>query len=184
MAIEKLSGMDLSPLRKIIWAREFRVSKWLSEGATSLVGALESFHIENIAQVLGWETTARLYALHAASQRSTSEKEVKELRASLYHSVHVNALQCIGCKNAPQSTRHLTRGCACGGHQYDELGPPPNPPRHGYAFSTVRRSVSGYRVIQESGTLPQSSTSANHASCVSATVTSLFGGEIEAMKTA
>ncbi|KAH6908562.1 hypothetical protein BKA70DRAFT_1427142 [Coprinopsis sp. MPI-PUGE-AT-0042] len=60
MAIQRLSRMDLQPLDKIAMAREVCVSKWLSEGATALVETLDGFEVESVAQVLGWETTARL----------------------------------------------------------------------------------------------------------------------------
>ncbi|KAH6908511.1 hypothetical protein BKA70DRAFT_1481733 [Coprinopsis sp. MPI-PUGE-AT-0042] len=178
MAIQRLSSMSLLPLDTIVMARELRVSNWLSEGATSLIGILDSFNIGNIAQVLGWEKTARLYALYSTPQNSILEKETKELRGSLNQSVHVTRLQCIGCNKAPVSTQSISKGCVCGGHKYEEVGPP-----IGFGFSSAQKRISGHRVIEDwASLLPTSTTSTNPKSAISATVTKLFGAEIEAMK--
>ena len=67
--------MEMAPLEKITVAREYRVAKWLTEGAKSLIVALDASQIEEIAQVLGWETTARLYAAQDASQKTYNNAE-------------------------------------------------------------------------------------------------------------
>ncbi|KAH6908518.1 hypothetical protein BKA70DRAFT_1481746 [Coprinopsis sp. MPI-PUGE-AT-0042] len=142
IAIKTISTMSLLPLEKIVMVREFCVSSWLSEGATSLVGTLVIFNIESRAH-------------H---------------KTSVYWMQH----------KATVSMQYLARGCICGGHKYEEVGPPA-----GFGFSSARKSISGYRVIHDwASLLPSSTTSTDSKSAISAAVTKLFGGEIQAMKAA
>ncbi|KAH6907565.1 hypothetical protein BKA70DRAFT_1283427 [Coprinopsis sp. MPI-PUGE-AT-0042] len=69
MAIEKLSALDLSPIEKIQHARDYRVSKWLIEGATALANSSESLELGDIASAVGWKTTALIL-----SARNTTSK--------------------------------------------------------------------------------------------------------------
>ncbi|KAH6908524.1 hypothetical protein BKA70DRAFT_1280072 [Coprinopsis sp. MPI-PUGE-AT-0042] len=178
MAIQRLSRMDLQPLDKIVMAREFCVSKWLSEGAMALVETLDGFEVGSVAQVLGWETTARLYSLQSVSHQKLFEKELVWLTGILHDSVHIKRLQCIGCGQAPTSNQALLNGCACGGHKYQEWGNP-----YGHAF--VARSVPGFRIVGEACSLmPSSKSVEDHESAISETVASIFGAEIKAMEVA
>ncbi|KAH6908546.1 hypothetical protein BKA70DRAFT_1280143 [Coprinopsis sp. MPI-PUGE-AT-0042] len=58
LAIDQLSPLDLSPIEKIQYAREHRVSAWLKEGIAVIAGNLDDYRMEEIGNTLGWQTTA------------------------------------------------------------------------------------------------------------------------------
>ncbi|KAH6908561.1 hypothetical protein BKA70DRAFT_1280195 [Coprinopsis sp. MPI-PUGE-AT-0042] len=182
LAIEKLSIMNMLPLEKIVMAREYNVSKWLSEGASALVETLDTFKIEDIAQTIGWETTARIYAVHSAAQKSEFDQKLKETQAQ---TVQISRLRCIGCSQPPSPVHALTKGCPCGGQKYEALGPLNN---YSGSRRPESRSISGYKVVEPalfitSQALPLQTTD-DHSPVISATVLKLFGPEIEAMEAA
>ncbi|KAH6908522.1 hypothetical protein BKA70DRAFT_1038176, partial [Coprinopsis sp. MPI-PUGE-AT-0042] len=63
LAIKQLSGLDLSPMEKVLFAREYRVLKWLAEGVSTLAAGFSEYKFEDIAKELGWETTARILSV-------------------------------------------------------------------------------------------------------------------------
>ncbi|KAH6908579.1 hypothetical protein BKA70DRAFT_272563 [Coprinopsis sp. MPI-PUGE-AT-0042] len=63
VAIEQLSECALTPIEKIQYSREYRVSKWLVEGVTELASDLADYEVKDLATALGWETTALILAI-------------------------------------------------------------------------------------------------------------------------
>ncbi|KAH6897820.1 hypothetical protein BKA70DRAFT_1032109, partial [Coprinopsis sp. MPI-PUGE-AT-0042] len=63
LAIDNLSELEMTPIEKIALGREFRVADWVSSGAKSLATLKEDFPLQEVANVLGWETTARILCL-------------------------------------------------------------------------------------------------------------------------
>jgi hypothetical protein len=50
--------MSLSPIEKILLAREYRVPAWLREGAASLAESFGDHKINDIGTQIGWRATA------------------------------------------------------------------------------------------------------------------------------
>ncbi|KAH6908516.1 hypothetical protein BKA70DRAFT_271862 [Coprinopsis sp. MPI-PUGE-AT-0042] len=73
LAIEQLSGLDLSPIEKVIFAREYRVLKWLTEGVSTLAAGFSEYKFEDIAKELGWETTARILSVRDEAKPKVPE---------------------------------------------------------------------------------------------------------------
>ncbi|KAH6908570.1 hypothetical protein BKA70DRAFT_1427153 [Coprinopsis sp. MPI-PUGE-AT-0042] len=69
VAISRLSRMNIPPVEKITLAREYHVAAWLRDGITSL--AARPIKVEEMAMVLGWEMTARIYAIRDSAQGSS-----------------------------------------------------------------------------------------------------------------
>lgn len=71
LSIERLSSttIPLSPIEKIQHAREFRVSRWLVEGVSTLATTIDAFKIGEIASTLGWQTTAMILAVDKARSK-------------------------------------------------------------------------------------------------------------------
>ncbi|KAH6908584.1 hypothetical protein BKA70DRAFT_1280242 [Coprinopsis sp. MPI-PUGE-AT-0042] len=92
LAIDELSAMALTPLEKITLARENRVPRWLAEGVRTLVENIGDYHIEEIGAVLGWDTTARVFA---ASTASNSKPLIDN-----WGWVSTSRLQCHNCRFA------------------------------------------------------------------------------------
>ncbi|KAH6908526.1 hypothetical protein BKA70DRAFT_1280077 [Coprinopsis sp. MPI-PUGE-AT-0042] len=181
LTIDELSSMSLSPLEKIVMAREYVVPKWLSEGVTTLVRTLDTVKIEDIAQTIGWETTARIYAAHSASQKIEFDQKLRE---SQDRSVQIARLECIGCNQAATSTQTLTQGCPCGGQETSQtiLG---TPSMFGDPKRVEKKRISGYKVAEQTMfNFHPFSTINDRNITISAIVASLFGPEIEAMKDA
>lgn len=77
LAIQSLNTLGLSPLERIILARKHRIPRWLSDGATSLAATANTFNVEEVVGALGWEATARIYAIQTAAQAEALIKENK-----------------------------------------------------------------------------------------------------------
>ncbi|KAH6908499.1 hypothetical protein BKA70DRAFT_1280028 [Coprinopsis sp. MPI-PUGE-AT-0042] len=58
LSIASLSGLALSPIEKIDLARKYRIPNWLREGVTSLAESFGDKTISEIADQIGWQTTA------------------------------------------------------------------------------------------------------------------------------
>jgi hypothetical protein len=65
--------MSLSPIEKILLAREYRVPAWLREGATSLAESFGEHTINEIGTQIGWQATALiLLARDSAGPKSVA----------------------------------------------------------------------------------------------------------------
>ncbi|KAH6908505.1 hypothetical protein BKA70DRAFT_1280038 [Coprinopsis sp. MPI-PUGE-AT-0042] len=63
IAIDQVSMIDLSPIEKVLLAREYRVLKWFSEGIATLASDFSQYQIKDVANALGWETTALILSV-------------------------------------------------------------------------------------------------------------------------
>ncbi|KAH6890236.1 hypothetical protein BKA70DRAFT_871442 [Coprinopsis sp. MPI-PUGE-AT-0042] len=179
LAIEGLSRFDLSPLEKIVLAREYTVSKWLSSGVTTLVGTLDKFKIEDIAQTIGWETTARIYAAHSAFQKTEFSQKLKQSQAQ---SVPISRLVCIGCNRTATetTTQDLVKGCLCGGQKYEA-----RVDTYSGRRSVESKTISGYKLTEQAISQPPFIMPFFGLFGTTPTiVTQFFGPEIEAMNAA
>ncbi|KAH6908512.1 hypothetical protein BKA70DRAFT_1562575 [Coprinopsis sp. MPI-PUGE-AT-0042] len=73
LAIEQLTVLDLTPIEKILHAREYRVLKWLTEGVSTLAAGFSEYKFEDIAKELGWETTARILSVRDEAKPKVPE---------------------------------------------------------------------------------------------------------------
>ncbi|KAH6908580.1 hypothetical protein BKA70DRAFT_272673 [Coprinopsis sp. MPI-PUGE-AT-0042] len=63
VAIEQLSSLDLSPIERIQYAREYHVSAWLREGIMAIASNVDDYQMEEVGNTLGWQTTALILSL-------------------------------------------------------------------------------------------------------------------------
>ncbi|KAH6908564.1 hypothetical protein BKA70DRAFT_1481806, partial [Coprinopsis sp. MPI-PUGE-AT-0042] len=61
-AIWELSTSLLDPVTKIQYSKRYNVSKWLTEGIVALARNLGEYTVKDLAELLGWETTALIFA--------------------------------------------------------------------------------------------------------------------------
>ncbi|KAH6908527.1 hypothetical protein BKA70DRAFT_1280083 [Coprinopsis sp. MPI-PUGE-AT-0042] len=173
LAINKLSSMALSPLEKITLAREYRIPNWLSEAVTDLAKALDTFKIEDLASAIGWETTARIYAVKNAAQKGALNQMANEASNSL----PISRLRCVGCNKPPASPAHTQ--CSCGGHLCKRVTTPTSAFAPQFANSTPER-VTGYK-ISEPVAGPQKGSTVEDGPAATAAVHELFKSEIDEM---
>jgi hypothetical protein len=69
LAIEELSAFDLSPIEKVLLAREFRVPQWLTKGIAALASEFAHEKINEIAEAVGWQTTALILSLREKAEQ-------------------------------------------------------------------------------------------------------------------
>ncbi|KAH6908507.1 hypothetical protein BKA70DRAFT_1562572 [Coprinopsis sp. MPI-PUGE-AT-0042] len=75
LAVEQLSQLDPSPIEKVVLAREYRVLKWLTEGVTTLAIDFDQYPIKDVAQALGWETTALILSIRDQAKPKVLESD-------------------------------------------------------------------------------------------------------------
>ena len=91
-------------MEKIILAREFRVPKWLREGLSALAITAGTVRVDEMAAIIGWETTARIFSARDAARRALFPEDEQYFRAS--------QLQCIACStSANNNATHLPSCC-------------------------------------------------------------------------
>lgn len=164
MAIAQLSNRGLSSLEKIRLGREFRVSKWLSEGVEALSHDAADLKIEAIADAIGWETTARVFSARDAARGLVA----KELTTD-GESVPLSKMRCIGCQSPPTSTSE----CECGGLAYTDY--------EGAAVFMQR--ISGFKIDNSSETQAKLRT-ALELELIERGIKTLFENEVEELKRA
>jgi hypothetical protein len=97
--------MSIPAMEKVALAREYRVASWFREGIEALTKNAQTMSVQEMATLLDWETTARIFAIRD-SNLSAASAEV--LQAS--------QLVCIGCGNSP-SKPALPYPVCCSGSQ-------------------------------------------------------------------
>ncbi|KAH6908549.1 hypothetical protein BKA70DRAFT_272301 [Coprinopsis sp. MPI-PUGE-AT-0042] len=93
-AIEKLSDLKIPAIERVALAREYHVAAWLQEGVITLATEAHTTKVEEMATVLGWETTARIFMIRDSVLR-TALPSVDE------HYVKTSRLICIYCGATP-----------------------------------------------------------------------------------
>lgn len=73
MAIAQLSACGLSPIEKIQYARECHVSSWFIEGITALANEITKYEVRDLAEAVGWETTALVFDIREKARPKTHE---------------------------------------------------------------------------------------------------------------
>ncbi|KAH6908548.1 hypothetical protein BKA70DRAFT_1280152 [Coprinopsis sp. MPI-PUGE-AT-0042] len=63
IAIDRLSPLDLSPIEKIRYAREYHVSAWFKEGILTIANNFGQYEMEELGNALGWKTTALILSI-------------------------------------------------------------------------------------------------------------------------
>ncbi|KAH6908547.1 hypothetical protein BKA70DRAFT_1280145 [Coprinopsis sp. MPI-PUGE-AT-0042] len=63
VAIDQLSALDLSPIEKIQYAREYHVSAWLKEGIAAIANDFGKYEMEELGNTLGWKTASLVLSL-------------------------------------------------------------------------------------------------------------------------
>ncbi|KAH6908556.1 hypothetical protein BKA70DRAFT_272412 [Coprinopsis sp. MPI-PUGE-AT-0042] len=153
VSISKLSEISIPAIEKVALAREYHVAKWLREGISTLASDTHAVKIEEVAAVLGWETTARIFAIRDAAKPGTNEPMLK-----------VSQLTCLGCY-ATSFSPGVPYGSCCSGKGVS----------NGYGNYTY---VRGYTLNSS----PDSSLQAPSSETIEKSVLDLFGEELEVLE--
>ncbi|KAH6908555.1 hypothetical protein BKA70DRAFT_1427134 [Coprinopsis sp. MPI-PUGE-AT-0042] len=155
VSISRLSEMNIPAIEKVTLGREYQVAKWLREGIATLASDTHAVKIEDIAAALGWETTARIFAIRDSINRlkpGTNEPTFKS-----------SQLACVGCGASPSTPWPPTQACCNGRYIYTG----------GYA--------SGYHLNSGPDT-SNSSPSGPPSEVIETTVLDLFGEELKGLE--
>ncbi|KAH6908552.1 hypothetical protein BKA70DRAFT_272375 [Coprinopsis sp. MPI-PUGE-AT-0042] len=156
VAIEKLSEMNMPATDKVTLARECHVATWLQEGIITLSNDVHTLKIEEVAAVLGWETTARIFAIRDSALRTALPSEDGQYSKT-------SRLTCIGCSSSPSSPGGPYPTCCSGSSGYGS-----------YRFQ-------GYTLKPDSGDSFTVSPLAKHAAAINSSALDLFGEELKAL---
>ncbi|KAH6908578.1 hypothetical protein BKA70DRAFT_272532 [Coprinopsis sp. MPI-PUGE-AT-0042] len=155
-AIEKLSDMNIAAIDRVALAREYHVATWLQEGVIALATETHTIKVEDMAAVLGWETTARIFVIRDSVLRTA-------LPSADEHYVKTSRLACINCETTPTGPGIQYPKCCSGVNSYGTI-------------------YKGYRVNQDANTSLIASPLAMHATAITSSALELFGEEIKALE--
>jgi hypothetical protein len=102
--------MSIPSMEKVTLAREYRVAKWFQEGVEALASDAQAFRIDEMAAVLGWEATARIFAIRDLARGPKPGAVVPTILAS--------QLSCIGCRTSSPSPGVPYASC-CSGFRHE-----------------------------------------------------------------
>ncbi|KAH6908543.1 hypothetical protein BKA70DRAFT_1280129 [Coprinopsis sp. MPI-PUGE-AT-0042] len=114
-AIWELSTSLLDPVTRIQYSKRYHVSKWLTEGIVALARNLGDYKVKDLAELLGWETTALIYAIRDKARPKTVE--VQDGASGWF---------CFSCNSVIQvrkigATRDWCCDSKCGGRVYRDI---------------------------------------------------------------
>ncbi|KAH6908585.1 hypothetical protein BKA70DRAFT_1280249, partial [Coprinopsis sp. MPI-PUGE-AT-0042] len=95
VSISRLSEMNIPAIEKVTLAREYHVAKRLREGIATLASDTCAVKIEAIAEVLGRETTARIFAIRDTANKPTPGTNEPTFKLS--------QLTCVACGASPST---------------------------------------------------------------------------------
>ncbi|KAH6908567.1 hypothetical protein BKA70DRAFT_1481818, partial [Coprinopsis sp. MPI-PUGE-AT-0042] len=75
LAIDRLSTLDLSPIEKIQYARDYHVSAWFKEGILAIANNFESYEMDQLGTDVGWKTTALILSLRDKAKPKALEQD-------------------------------------------------------------------------------------------------------------
>ncbi|KAH6908574.1 hypothetical protein BKA70DRAFT_1481830 [Coprinopsis sp. MPI-PUGE-AT-0042] len=78
IAIDRLSPLDLSPVEKIRYAREYHVSVWFKEGISAIANNFGQYEMEELGNALGWKTTALILSIRDKAKPHSKISQWKE----------------------------------------------------------------------------------------------------------
>ncbi|KAH6908554.1 hypothetical protein BKA70DRAFT_1562605 [Coprinopsis sp. MPI-PUGE-AT-0042] len=155
VSISKLSEMNIPAIEKVTLAREYHVASWFREGIEALADDAHAVKIEELAALLGWETTARIFAIRDSANKPKAGANEPTLR--------VSQLACIGCGASSLSPGVPYTSCCSGTSVATRYG---------------SRYVQGYSLI--SG--PDSSLAVSPRQTIRGSVLKLFGEELKVLE--
>ncbi|KAH6908545.1 hypothetical protein BKA70DRAFT_1188980 [Coprinopsis sp. MPI-PUGE-AT-0042] len=75
LAIDQLSTLDLSPIEKIRYARDYHVSAWFKEGIVAIANDFDSYEMDQLGTDVGWKTTALILSLRDKAKPKELEQD-------------------------------------------------------------------------------------------------------------
>jgi hypothetical protein len=108
LCIQELSKVNIPPTDKIVLGRKYRVLAWVKEGYEALVTKVEVMTAEELlsnANIVGWDTMAKVLRLRESGLGSTMQSMLKRLnpdcehredRVTHYYTVHCTKCHAVG----------------------------------------------------------------------------------------
>lgn len=91
LCIQELSKVDIHPIDKIVFGKKYRVPAWVKEGYEALITKVKVMTAEELlsnANIVGWDTMAKVLRLRESGLGSTMQSMLKRLNTHCCDSEH------------------------------------------------------------------------------------------------